>query len=289
MALGRKTLQSTRTRLRKVDKVFQYFGYVLLVIYFLYLAVVWSTFRHVVQITSVEVEGTHAVSKEAIAALASESLSNVLLSHIRRDNSFFYPEREMIKRILALSPRIAHVAIDFNRRHVLHVVIIEYTPNFLFCMKSDGGEVDASTTTSINHQPRDCYFADEDGYVYAEAPEYVGYPFVAIIASTSEQAVTHASPIGTHALSEEEYSHIQGFIDDISRAGLVTHSVTLLPDKDVRIEVGMPWSLLWTTTEDPEGSIRNLSIVLTSIAHSNTKVNSIKEIDLRFGNKIFYR
>ena len=289
MALGRKTLQSTRTRLRKVDKIFQYVGYALLIVYFLYLATVWVTFRPLVEITTVDVEGTHAVSKEAIEALVKEPLHGVLLSHIRRDNQLFYPTKEIRARTLSLSPRIAHVAIDFDRRHVLHVTIIEYTPNFLFCMSSDDTEVDASSTINIDHQPRDCYFADEEGYVYADAPEYVGYPFVAIIASTSEQAVTHASPIGTHALSEEEYSHIRGFIDDISRAGLVTHSVTLLPDQDVRIQVGMPWSLLWTTTENPEASIRNLSVVLTNIAHSDTKVSSVKEIDLRFGNKVFYR
>ena len=98
MALGRKTLQSTRTRLRKVDKIFQYVGYALLIVYFLYLATVWVTFRPLVEITTVDVEGTHAVSKEAIEALVKEPLHGVLLSHIRRDNQLFYPTKEIRAR-----------------------------------------------------------------------------------------------------------------------------------------------------------------------------------------------
>jgi hypothetical protein len=286
MALGRTSLKSARTRIHRIEKTFEFVGYAILVSYFLYLSVVWITARPSLWITDVEIEGAHAVSADSIADIAKEQLNGILLYHIRTDNEFLYPKEEVIEEVMSLSPRIAHVSVDFTGRHTLRVAVTEFTPNFLFCMASD---LALASSTSIDRQPKDCYFADEKGYVYSEAPEYLGYPFVAIIASTSEEAVTHATPVGTHALSEEEYARIRSFIDDLSRAGLSTHSVTLMPDHDVEIEVGMPWKLLWTTTRDPEASFRNLGVVLDSLAASPSKGKDVTQIDLRFGNKIFYR
>lgn len=281
-------MKSRRAQLRRIDKTFEYIGYALLISYSLYLLCVWVSMRPSFFIDAVTIEGAHATSEASISNLVKAKLDTQLLFHIKRNNKLLYPVNEMEKEVLALSPRIANVRTIFDSSKKLRVVVTEYTPNFLYCMRSDTMLFEASTTP-IDRQPKDCYFADEEGYVYANAPEYIGYPFVAIVASSSEQAVTHQSPVGTNVLTEESYARIRTYIDDLSQVGLTTHSVTLLGQNDIRAEVGMPWAILFATDKDPQRAIRNLGVVLANLEKTPGKGKDIREIDLRFGNKIFYK
>lgn len=288
MALRRKTLKSKRSRMRAIDRTFATVGHTLLVIYALYLLCVWISVRPSLFIDNIVVEGTHASSEQSVYDVAHGKLSERILFWIKRNNRLLYPISEMEREVRALSPRIANVKTVFDTPKHLRVIITEYTPNFLFCMRSDEAVALASSSV-IEHQPKDCYFADEEGYVYADAPEYIGYPFVAIVASTSEQAVTHQSPVGTTVLTEEQYARIRMYIDDLSQVGLTTHSVTLLGGGDIRAEVGMPWVILLATDKDPDRAIANLGVVLANLEKSADKGRGVREIDLRFGNKIFYK
>lgn len=288
MALGRKTMKSRRAQMRRIDKIFEYIGYSLLTVYSLYLLCVWISLRPALFIDTVKIEGAHATSGDSIASIVNAKLDEQLLFHIRRNNKLLYPVREMEKEVLALSPRIANVRTIFDSTTHLRVVVTEYTPNFLYCMRSDS-LINETSAAPTDHQPKDCYFADNNGYVYANAPEYIGYPFVAIVASSSEQAVTHQSPIGTYVLTEASYARIRTHIDSLSRVGLTTHSVTLLGGSDIRVEVGMPWVILFATDKEPERAIRNLGVVLANLEKTPEKGKDVREIDLRFGNKIFYK
>ena len=288
MALVRKKLKSRRAQQERIDKTFACVAYVLLVISAVYLVCIWASERPSFFIDSVVVEGTHATSADSIKAAAIAKLVDKTLFHIKRNNRLLYPVAEMESDVYSLSPRIANVKTVFDTRTHVRIIITEYTPNFLYCMYSDSTTLETSTPPS-DHQPKDCYFADEKGYVYAEAPEYIGYPFVAIVASSSEEAVTHASPVGMSVLSPEDYARIRLYIDDLSRVGLTTHSVTLLGGGDIRAEVGMPWVILLATDKDPDRAIANLGVVLANLEKSADKGRGVREIDLRFGNKIFYK
>ncbi len=281
-------MKSRRSLNRKIDKTFGYIGHSFLAIYAIYLLCVWISERPSLFINSITVVGAHATSEEGIKAVASSVLNDKILYRIKQNNQLLYPSQEVGKQIRSLSPRIANVKVRFDNHKDLKVIITEYTPNFLYCLGSNSTQHESSTPQK-DHQPKDCFFADEEGYVYANAPEYIGYPFVAIVASSSEQAVTQASPVGTHVLTNDSYNRIRLYIDNLSRVGLTTHSVTLLGGGDIRVEVGMPWVLLLATDKDPDRAIANLGVVLLNLENSRESAKNVSEIDLRFGNKIFYR
>ena len=274
--------------MRKIDKTFAYIGYTIITLYAVFLLCAWISLRPALHITSVTVEGAHAISEEGIKNVAVAHLDDTILFWGKRNNQILFPVMEMERAVKSLSPRIANVKTAFDSHHHMRVIITEYTPNFLYCMRSDLLPTTSSSSPS-EYQPKDCYFADVDGYVYAEAPEYIGYPFVAIVASSTEEAVTHQSPIGTTVLTEDAYSRIRMYIDDLSRVGLTTHSVTLLGGGDIRAEVGMPWVLLLATSKEPDRTIANLGVVLENLEKTPDKGKGVREIDLRFGNKIFYK
>lgn len=58
---------------------------------------------------------------------------------------------------------------------------------------------------------------------------------------------------------------------------------------DIRAEVGMPWVLLLATSKEPDRTIANLGVVLENLEKTPDKGKGVREIDLRFGNKIFYK
>lgn len=274
--------------MRKVDKTFAYIGYTIIILYAVFLLSAWISLRPSLHITALAVEGAHATSEESIKNVAVVHLDDTILFWIKRNNRLLYPVAEMERVVKSQSPRIANVKTVFDSHQSMRVIITEYTPNFLYCMRSDLLPL-ISSSSPLAYQPKDCYFADEDGYVYAEAPEYIGYPFVAIVASSTEEAVTHQSPIGTTVLTEAAYARIRMYIDDLSEVGLTTHSVTLLGGGDIRAEVGMPWVLLLATDRDPDRTIANLGVVLANLEKTPDKGKGVREIDLRFGNKIFYK
>ncbi len=284
----RKKLKSSHARSRTIDKTFEYIAYFLIVVYGVYLLVVWVFARPSLFINEITVLGTHAVSSTSIQMLAVSLLDQKYLYRINRNNKFLYPETQLKTDVLSISPRLAHVETTFDTKNKLKIEVTEFTPNFLYCLHSDKADHIASSTPT-DQQPKDCFFADEEGYVYAEAPEYVGYPFVAIIASTSEEAVMHQSPIGTRVISEPDYEKITSFIDHLSVVGLTTHVVTLLGGNDILLEVGMPWEILFSYDKDADRAISNLGVVLKNLDKSPDKGKSVRTIDLRFGNKIFYR
>ena len=285
--LRHKKLKSPNARLRQIDKIFLHSAEVILAVTAIIIVCAWTSYRPSLHITTIRVEGAHAVDAKSIYDIADRELGGKLLFSIKRNNTYLYPERRVETDIKALSQRIAYAHVSFPDRHTLLATVVEYTPTFLYCRKSEDHRVDASSTENI--VPGDCYFADEKGYVFSEAPEYIGYPFVAIIASSSVEGMPLQSPLGTVPVGVAEYKTIRTFVDQLARAGFTTHAITLLEEDDIKLSLDTPWTLLWTTTEKPEQSISNLQVLLTSMNGDRKAKGEVREIDLRFGNKIFYK
>jgi hypothetical protein len=286
--LRKKTLKSANARLKRIDKTFMHIGHTLIVVYAIFAFLAWLSLRPSLQITQIQIEGTHAVSTQTVASVAEKYLHIPVLHYIHSDNSLLYPAQKVVSEIKALSPRIAYAAAVIDAHRVLHVSVTEYTPTFLYCTGMAMSINDASSSSS-SLLPNDCYFADEKGYVYAAAPEYLGYPFVALVASSSDDGLPAQNPVGTYAVPKEEYKNIHAFIDALARAGFSAHTVVLLGEHDVRVAGDMPWTILWTTTRSSELSVENLKLVRTSIGLDKKSEAAVHTIDLRFGDKIFYQ
>ena len=176
--LRHKEQKLTRTRLRRVDKTFLRLCEAFLVLSAFFFITVWVSHRPSLYITKIEVEGAHAVDAKDVHDTAGEALRAELLGDIQRNNTYLYPSAAVEASIKLLSPRIAYTHISFPDRHTLVASVVEYSPTFLYCQKTLPLDASASSTEGVI--PRDCYFADEKGYVFSAAPEYIGYPFVAI-------------------------------------------------------------------------------------------------------------
>ena len=300
--LGRKTLKSERARMERIDSRFQAIAQIILILYALFVLASWLSYRPVFALTSVQVTGTHAISNIEVQNIAESALHTRILYRIDRNNMLLYPTTAVLAQIKHKYPRIKDAQLRFDDRHKIIVNVEEYLPAMLYCMGFENfkesaqpkNDNDASITESAVPQDSDsqslstCYFADDHGYIFATAPNYAGYPFIAIVAS-STLATSDISPVGRFALDAETFHNIERFIAELNTIGFTTHAVELLSGQDVRIKTDRPWDILWATTKDPAESIKNLGLVLESIKKDKKAEGEMTVIDLRFGNKIFYK
>lgn len=272
----RKTLKSVRARSRRIDVVFQYIGYTIIVLYFIFVACAWLSHRGALQIDNVEIIGVHTIEAERIIAIASDALQKKILWRIDRNNTMLYPKNEMIKKIYLLDGRVKSVDIKISSRKNLIITVEEYIPKLLVCPNM------ATTTLSSTA----CYYGDEAGYIFARSPEYSGYFYPIFITHDDGNS---GNVIGTEVLPESEFVAVQHFLNALRDEGFIPIRINDIGEHDYEIMTEKEWSIVWSSTLSPTESVNNLRLLLLSIAKDGVRSAELKKIDLRFGNKIFYQ
>lgn len=275
--VGRKTLKSVRARSRRIDAIFQYFAYALLVSYFVFTISAWLSYRQALRIDSVEIVGARAVDAGKISEIVNVALNEKILWKIDRNNALLYPKNQIVKNIYLLSGRVKSVSTEVVSKKHLIVTVNEFEPKLLACPNM-------ATTSTSNAA---CYFADETGYVFARSPDYSGYFFPIFV--THDASVTDENIIGTHVLPGDEFLIAQSFLSALRNEGYTTRRIDYLGGHDYEVFTDRPWSILWSSTKNPEVTVNNLKLLLSSIVQQKTEnIDELSVIDLRFGNKIFY-
>lgn len=304
-------MKSERARMQQIDAFFLRVARFVLIAYAFFVFFVWLSERALWRITDIEVEGAHAVSRDEIVSMAWSGAHERHLFLIRRDNRLLYPEHDLLSDLHARYPRIERVTAEFPSAHRLVIRVVEYTPAYLYCRVDDEWLDEVSTleptvvpetTASTTDQsvdpipalprepiPSDCYFADRHGYVFAQAPQYIGRPFLTILSATSTTLTALSSPIGSMLFASGAQSKIERFVFELDGLAIHTHTVVLRSDGDVEFKTNLPWTILWSITADPAESTRNLGVVLSSINAGGQAEDELHRIDLRFGNKVFYQ
>ncbi|GEM_PF-2630036 len=289
--LGRQTIKSQRTRMRHVERAFEVTWNIFLVVYALFAFAIWLSHRPSLQVATVTIEGVRATDGDVIAQAVTDALNPKILGRLNRNNSVLYQAHKVEDALLALDARIKTARVAFDSRKQLHVTVTEYTPSFLYCEASAPAEIvpaegATSTPSKEENQTIDqCYFTDERGYIFARAPEYNAYPFLIFI-SRQKSSTT---PLRTFAFEKTAYEKLHAFLDGLKADRITAKTVMFLDASDVRITSRAHGEILWSIERDPEKSVDNLALVVSSLSSPDGAHVPWKRIDLRFGNKIFYR
>lgn len=281
MVFAKKKLISPRARLRRAGRIFAAIGEIIIVANFLYFVATWITIHPGVHITDVEITAGNAIDKTAVRTVADTALAERILWRIRKDNVVLYPENEMIKRILELDQRIVSADVATRGAHKLIITVSEHQPAKLWCREKEvePATEDGATTTD------QCFYANSAGFIFAESPQYLGTAFS--VYRTKLPGTT--TPVGTYMLPASEYANVESFVGALLSKGVTVRGVRQGEGGDYTFETNYPWNIEWSINEDPKTSADNLALVLESIAKDKDHPEPPKIIDLRFGNKVFYK
>lgn len=287
MPIFRNTIRrsSRRERLRRIDRVFEIILNLFLVCYFLFVFSAWLSYRPAFRISEIRIEGAQAVDALPVQNVVESELARRLLWKIDRNNIVLYPRWRMSSAIMALDSRIKGVTMTVESMKRLTVHVSEYSPAFLWCASPSNLEgTSALPAKSVATSTTGCSFADDTGHIFASAPEYSGNPFLVFVTTAFEENENKRA-----VLPREEFDKMNLFIRKLALLGFSPRIIRQAGPHDFTLVTNMPWVIRWSSARNPEEDARNLALVLQNLSGDNFNTDALTAIDLRFGNKVFYR
>jgi hypothetical protein len=145
----------------------------------------------------------------------------------------------------------------------------------------------------IDAHSHDCFWADEAGYIFAVAPHYSGFPLLTIVEKDpagSSVLMQEDAPMGTKIVGDESFGTLMRIVESLKVSGVVVRQITLLANDDINLDVGFPWTVSMSLKRDANDSVDHLLLALKELGESATgEGTKLKHIDVRFGNKVFYK
>lgn len=243
-----------------------------------------AAFASPLRLTKVKVEGAVVVDPEAVRQVVWQILQTKQFFIWPRDHQLWYPRAEIKAKLEQTFPRILSVKLAVAPERTLHVLLTERSPKLLLCA----------------HQATDCFFVDETGLAYTKAPRFSPGVFLEWRATTTATsaplAVADRAVVARLLAAQTLFARALG---QISNQAWQLPQVSSLPDGDLAFTVspryrsatGTNWQILIDGSTPAADLATNFLIALKTISQAAATSSTFapQYIDLRFGEKVFYK
>lgn len=226
------------------------------------------------QIESVVVEGGEVVDVRALTNFISGTLAEKYLWLVPKSNVLLIPEDSLEASVLKSFPRLNTIELSRTDFRTLSVVVKEREPRALWCGENRLGE---GSTPS-------CYFLDEHGFVYAPAPSFSGEVYIRLYGPLGG-----GEPIGQFFLTAEYFTKLRAFAEALQSRDVKALELALIDERDAELYLEDGTKILLDPSEDLDYVLDNLLSVLTSATFKERDKINLEYLDLRFGNKVYYK
>lgn len=226
------------------------------------------------RISKVEVLGEVIIPESNIASSTVEFLKGSYFWVVPKNSSLFYSKDKLQKFLLQKFPRIESLKVSLKNLETIEINLAERSPFGMWCKKLEG---------DMSEQ---CYFLDEQGFIYSEAPQFSGNVYFKYYGGIlSDQFM------GQNYLSPNIFGDINGMIDKARSFGFVPLFISTEDSKVFEISLENGGRILFDLKQPVSKTEDNLTLLLRTEPFTTTTPNSvpIDYIDLRFGNKLFYK
>ncbi|MFA5736855.1 MAG: hypothetical protein WCX70_00610 [Candidatus Paceibacterota bacterium] len=280
----RDILKRSKEREKKILKIKIILGFLLIL--FLVGSFIILLNWHFLRFDSVVVVGNTAENKDLIQTIAQKSIAGRYLGLVPKGSIFFLHKKILVETLKQEFPRLAEIVISLPDLNTLKLVVNDKKAKLVWC---DGQD-------SIKKE--DCYYLNENGEIYSQAPVFSKAIITEIIGPLS------LSPIGRVVMSSSTVEKIQALTLAINHlvAGLPNSNSSKLiywqplTDGDwsgwVMSEKDKRWQVIFNEKSSLPELLGSLSstlknkIFLTDWTRQNGR---LEYIDIRFDQKIFYR
>ena len=255
--------------------------------------VFWLAGLPAITISAIEVRGTVSVSSEAITASAEKFLSGRYLFTVPHANILFYPKRSITRDIIELYPRVESAEVKFKNFQTINIAIKERETAALWCRPLAVQEV------YWDEKWDDCFLVDRKGLIFdrfdpgkpsspdvmkfmtsSRVPAYA--KFYGLLSSTT-------NPVG-QTYAPERFQELLLLADDMASFGVTVLAFRERFDHDLDVELVGRTRLVVEREPDVSSVISNLQSVISEPNFGGPEgLNRVDYIDMRFGNKVFYR
>lgn len=233
-------------------------------------------------IRNIEITGNKIVDTDALTQEITQEMSGKYFWLFPKTNIFLYPQNTIIKDLQNKFKRLENINLSIKNDKTLAVSVSERKALYTWCGNTPPAIVDQTT----------CYFIDENGYIFDQAPYFSGGVYFKFYGSTSG-----TDPSGSY-FSKQYFKQLIYFKNILVEFGLKPVALYITPDQNVEVflENGVSSKnepeIIFKQNGDYENIAENLKAVLTTEplqTEFKNKYSSLQYIDLRFGNKVYYK
>lgn len=200
-----------------------------------------------------------------------------------KNNSFLYKKTDLENHLKEKFKRIDTIDIKLEGLNTIQVSITERKPVAIWCRDI----ISTSTSTEVvSGFKESCYFIDSFSTVFAQAPSFSGDAYFKFYG-----LLTDEDPIGKkYIASSTDFISINNFIESVK--GLKVKPVSLIGKEEGEFSLVLQGGgeIYFDTRKSLDITFDNLKILLDS-PELKVKLGQlpIEYVDLRYGNKLFYK
>lgn len=233
------------------------------------------------RIQTVEVTGNQLIQTDDVVAAAWDKLLGNYALIIPNNNIFFMRTKALHSHLLATFPRIAKLDVERGNLRTLQLAIQERPHAFVWC---------ADTTMG------DCYFADDNGLLFAKAPYFSESVFLTFFGGD----ITDDQKIDAHIMhNNEEFDRLVEQVRALEDAGFLVTKVHISSAKNYSVGVShikgvrTPNAKIFITTKiSPATTVYNIGLAMNTDSFKEAFVRNadmLQYIDARLSEKVFYK
>lgn len=225
------------------------------------------------KVRSITVSGNSLVSAQELKKIAEEGTASAVLG-IKKDNILLYPKRSLEENISDKFKAVKNVDVSFKDTNTLKINVVERKPAYLWC----------KSPTSI---PKDCFFMDESGYIFSEAPYFSGNAFFIYYGILAGENI-----VGENYLSPDRLKSLKTFTESIKTLGAKPVGLISHTEDDFEMILAPNAKILFNTKTDFLKTFGNLEAIVKEQERKGGKgtfFKKLEHIDLRFASKAFFK
>lgn len=238
-----------------------------------------------VTINNIKVSGTRIINVSDVEWSVKDMISGKYLYLFSRANVLIYPKGQIYKKLLVDFPRIDEISISQEGWNTLSIDIVERSGSYLYCgAKIPEAQVDIG---------ENCYFVNNDGYIFDKAPYFSGNVYFKYYLSLVGDG---DNPLGQQMLSPEKFHSVARFIDGVAELGFKPTHLVMSSDENILYldhgDLDTSPQILFNDENNLEDILNNLSLSMAKPEFAtdiNSKYTTLLYIDLRFDSKVLYK
>jgi hypothetical protein len=285
----RDVLTSPRVKVMKHKRRVSLIRFAILIFVFLISlvgALAYFSGYHRLTIHTVTVTGTQIINISDVQSVVQKDLAGKYMYLFARSDTLIYPHDRIYNDLIRAFPRIQTLSVTRSGWNTLVVAITERAGSFLYC----GAQIPANESD----QGDNCYFVNNDGYIFDQAPYFSGNIYFKYYLDLGANT---ANPLGTQMLPPDTFHQLTQFVDKITALGFKpaylsldsTGMYTLYLD---HAPAATSPVIMFTTDNDLGTIADNLSAAMGTSQFTsdiNSKYDTLLYIDLRFTDKVLYK
>ncbi|MEX0877452.1 MAG: hypothetical protein WDZ40_01150 [Candidatus Spechtbacterales bacterium] len=222
------------------------------------------------EIKEVSINGVNEELASNLKAYYEKTAEEKVLVFLNRNNTILFPKNKFEVGILRDIPKIKSVDVKLSPPNALNIEVIERKQKGIWCNYAGNPAV------------APCYFYDTEGFVYEDAPGVSRGSIIVAIRDTRTPDVT----LPQQVLDTETSDYLDKLVEALEIAYNRPTHVTIEEWNTIKVHYS-DWDIYFSRSNPVIESVENFVLVLDE--KIGARVNELEYIDLRLGNKVFYK